>query len=83
MNMTFNQLFLTNLCTISKMETDDALRYIGKSPNNRTNFYRYNSFSLEPMYWIKPMVLEALGKTVAEWAIKTGQQREVPFDWGV
>lgn len=83
MDTTFNKIFLQELCRITKMEIDDALVYIGKSKDNRSKFYKYKTFSLEPDIWIKPHIIEALQGTIKQWEVKAVIERENDFSWGV
>lgn len=81
--MTFNKLFLRELCILTKREPSLALEYIGKSPRNASKFYEYTVLSLEPHIWVKPHVYEALGNAIEKWeGISKGFGTD-GFTWGV
>lgn len=81
--ISFNRLFLQELCALTKKDAAGGLEYLGKSRDNRSKFYNYSVLSLEPNIWAKPFVYEALGKAISKWVVQKEHTLSADFDWGV
>ena len=75
----FNKLFIEKLMEQTGKSRKECLEYLGKSPANATHFFNYKALALEPEYFAKAYVLDALTSAVQEWA---GQQKEVKSNIG-
>lgn len=72
----FNKLFIEKLMEHTGKSRKECLEYIGKSSVNATHFFNYKALALEPEYFAKAYVLDALTLAVQEWSSKAKEVKE-------
>lgn len=75
---TFNKQFIRNLAVSKGFNLKEALEYLGRSTDNSSKFYNYDTLCLKPESLAKKGVLEALEKTVADW---TKENLDIEYRW--